>query len=67
MKMSELRELTKQELGTRLEDLKEELFNLRFQKASNRLENSNQIRIVKKEVARINTLLTEREMQGDER
>ena len=67
MKMSELRELTKQELGTRLEDLKEELFNLRFQKASNRLENSNQIRIVKKEVARINTLLSEREIQGDER
>ena len=67
MKMTELRELTKQELETRLEDLKEELFNLRFQKASNRLENSHQIRIVKKEVARINTLLTEREMQGDER
>ncbi|HCX72766.1 MAG TPA: 50S ribosomal protein L29 [Candidatus Cloacimonas sp.] len=67
MKMNELRELTKQELETRLEDLKEELFNLRFQKASNRLENSNQIRIVKKEVARINTLLTEIKMQGDKR
>ncbi|MDY6914950.1 MAG: 50S ribosomal protein L29 [Candidatus Cloacimonadota bacterium] len=67
MKIAELRELTKQELETRLEDLKEELFNLRFQKASNRLENAHQIRVVKKEIARINTLFTEKKMQGDER
>lgn len=60
MKISELRELTEEELRQKLEDFREELFNLRFQQSMNRLENTNRLSEVKKSVARINTLLTER-------
>lgn len=60
MKISELRELTEEELRQKLEDFREELFNLRFQQSMNRLENTNRLSEVKKSVARIKTLLTER-------
>ena len=59
MKIQELRELTIDELQQKLEDFREELFNLRFQKSMNRLENTNRIVEVKKSIARINTLITE--------
>ena len=59
MKINELRELTKDELQLKLNDFSEELFNLRVQKATNRLENPLRITVVKKDVARIKTLLTE--------
>ncbi|HPR17116.1 MAG TPA: 50S ribosomal protein L29 [Candidatus Cloacimonadota bacterium] len=59
MKMKDIRELTKDELQQKLIDLKEELFNLRFQQSTNRLENPMRIRQVKRDVARIKTLLTE--------
>jgi len=59
MKIQELRELTVDELQQKLEDFREELFNLRFQKSMNRLENTNRIVEVKKSIARINTLITE--------
>lgn len=59
MKIQELREFTVDELQQKLEDFREELFNLRFQKSMNRLENTNRIVEVKKSVARINTLITE--------
>ncbi len=59
MKIQELRELTKDELQLKREDFREELFNLRFQKSMNRLENTNRINNVKKSIARINTLLSE--------
>ena len=61
MKISELRELTDDELKQQLEDFKEELFNLRFQKSMNRLENPMRIKGVKRNIAQIHTLLTERE------
>ena len=61
MKMFELRELTNDELQQKLEDIREEIFNLRFQHASNRLENPMKIKIAKKNIAQIKTLLTERE------
>jgi len=61
MKISELRELIDDELKQQLEDFKEELFNLRFQKSMNRLENPMRIKYVKKNIAQIHTLLTERE------
>lgn len=61
MKIAELRELTDDELRQKLEDLKEELFNLRFQKAMNRLENAMRIRGVRRDVARIKTLFVERQ------
>jgi len=60
MKPSELRELSNQELKQKIEDCKEELFNLRFQRAANRLSNNQRFREVKTDVARINTILSER-------
>ena len=65
MKMLELRELTKDELQQKLLDLKEELFNLRFQQSMNRLENPMRIGELKKDVARIKTLLTQMERGND--
>ncbi|MBW6516815.1 MAG: 50S ribosomal protein L29 [Candidatus Cloacimonetes bacterium] len=60
MKMSEIRELTDDELKQKVEDLREELFNLRFQNARNPLENPLKMRFIRKDIARILTLLTER-------
>ena len=64
MKITELRELTNEELQQKLEDSHEELFNLRFQKAMNRLENPMRIREVRRDVARIKMLLTDREREA---
>lgn len=66
MKASELRELTVEELQTKLTELKEELFNLRFQLAVNQLENSNRIGAVKKDIARVSTVLRQRELNGED-
>ena len=60
MKMSELREMTDDELRQKEEELREELFNLRFQNARNRLENPLRMRFIRKDIARILTLLTVR-------
>ena len=59
MKASELRELSVSELETKLKDLKEELFNLRFQLAINQLENPMQIKNVKRDIARVSTVIRE--------
>ena len=64
MKASDLKELTVEELQTKLTELKEELFNLRFQLAVNQLENSNRIGAVKKDIARVSTVLRQRELDG---
>ncbi len=64
MKIKELREFTDDELKQKIDDFMEELFNLRFQKGLNRLENPLRIKIVKKDIAKIKTLLTEREKSG---
>ena len=61
MKMMELRELTNEELQQKYEDFREELFNLRFQKAMNRLENPLRVKDVRRDIARIKTLITERQ------
>lgn len=66
MKASEIREMTVEELQTKLTELKEELFNLRFQLAVNQLENSSRIGAVKKDIARISTILRQRELDGSE-
>ncbi len=63
MKASELRNMSVAELNRKLKELKEELFNLRFQHAINQLDNPMRIRDVKKDIARINTVLTELEKQ----
>lgn len=58
----ELRGLSDQELAERLQELKQELFNLRFQRATGRLDNYRRIREVKKEIARVLTVKREREL-----
>ena len=59
MKASEIRQLTAEELNTKLNDLKAELFNLRFQLAINQLENPMRISAVKKDIARVMTVMAE--------
>ncbi|MGI6394029.1 MAG: 50S ribosomal protein L29 [bacterium] len=65
MKVSELREKTLAELKEKLLSYKEEQFNLRMQKAMGQLENSNRIADVKREVARIKTIMTEKERAAE--
>lgn len=64
MKASELRGLTFDELVHRLDEAKEEAFNLRFQQASGQLEDHNRLRILRRNVARILTILHERELMA---
>ncbi|MEM0990099.1 MAG: 50S ribosomal protein L29 [Pseudomonadota bacterium] len=59
MQASELREKTPDQLREQLESLKKEAFNLRFQQATGQLENSAQMRTVKRDVARVKTVLAE--------
>lgn len=66
MKASELRDMSVEELQTKLTELKEELFNLRFQLAVNQLENSSRIGAVKNDIARISTVLRQMELNGAE-
>jgi large subunit ribosomal protein L29 len=61
-KASELRELGDEELLNKLREAKEELFNLRFQAATGQLENHGRLRAVRKEIARIYTVMREREL-----
>ena len=66
LKPAELRDLPDQELEQKLEETKEELFNLRFQLATGQLDNPMRIKDVRHEIARILTVLTERELQEGE-
>ncbi len=63
MKVTELRELSVEELNQKLAECKEELFNLRFQLAINQLDNPKKISDVKKTIARIKTIIHERELE----
>ena len=60
MKVREIREMTSEQLNNKLKELKEELFNLRFQLAINQLENTNRIGEVKKDIARVMTVLNDK-------
>lgn len=62
MKASEIRNLSVQELNEKLSDLKSELFNLRFQHAINQLENPMRLGTVKKDIARVKTIIREKEL-----
>ncbi len=62
MKVTELREFSNEELQQKLAENKQELFNLRFQNAINQLENPKRIGDVKKTIARIKTIIHEREL-----
>ena len=64
MKASEMKKLSTAELETKLKDLKAELFNLRFQLAINQLENPMRIKAVKKDIARIMTILRDNEIKA---
>lgn len=62
MKAKEIRELTTTEIDQKVKELKEELFNLRFQLATGQLENTARIKEVKKTIARLKTAKREREL-----
>ncbi|GMQ92630.1 MAG: 50S ribosomal protein L29 [Acidimicrobiia bacterium] len=62
MNASELRKLNYKELGEMLDESKEELFNLRFQHVTNQLDNTSRIKQVKRDVARVATVMREQEL-----
>ena len=64
MKASELRKLSVEELNTKLADLKAELFNLRFQHTINQLDNPLRLAAVRKDIARVKTLIGEAERKA---
>ena len=64
MKLAEMRDRTPEQLNVDLKELKAELFNLRFQHAINQLDNPMRIHAVKKDIARIKTILREIELRG---
>jgi len=63
MTASELRQKTQQELNQELQELKAELFKLRFQHATNQLDNTMRLREVKRDIARVKTIMRERELK----
>jgi len=65
MKISEIRELTTEELTKKIEELKEELFNLRFSNATGNLEKPSKIREIRKTIARIKMVIRERELENN--
>ena len=62
VKAAELRELSEEELVTRLRDAKAELFNLRVQGATGQLDNHRRLQVVRRDIARIYTIMREREL-----
>ena len=64
MKPTEIRELSDKELQEKLNDLKAELFNLRFQHAINQLDNPMRLNIVKKDIARVKTQIRANELKS---
>lgn len=63
MKAKQIHEMTDDELTTKLAELKDELFNLRFRHATGQLENPNVLNGVKKDIARVKTVIREREIR----
>lgn len=64
-KASEFRDLPVDQIETRLAETREELFNLRFQLATGQLDNYRQVRHLRREVARIRTVLRQRQLEGE--
>ena len=64
MKASEIRKLSAEEMDAKLAELKKELFNLRFQNATNQLDNTSRIGKVRKNIARIQTVITEKSAEA---
>lgn len=63
MKVKEIRNMSSEELMKKADDLKGELFNLRFRLATGQLDNPQSIKMVKKDIARIKTIIRERQLQ----
>ena len=66
MSVKEIRELSNPEINEQIQALKDELFNLRFQQATGQLTNTARLKTVKKDIARMKTVLTERELGNQE-
>ncbi len=66
MKPGEIRELSTEETHQKVVDLKEELFNLRFQHESGQLENPQKLKQIKRDIARVKTIIKETEQQKQE-
>ena len=64
MKANEVRKMSGEELQTKLQDLKKDLFNLRLQPATNQLDNPIRIAEVKKDIARVKTIIREQQLAG---
>ena len=64
MKVKEIINLSDEELNKKLQELKTELFNLRFRHASGQLENPMSINLVKKDIARVNTVIRARQIKA---
>ena len=64
MELKKMREMTAVELNTELANMKKELFNLRFQHVTGQLENHVKIRELKRNIARVKTILREKELQA---
>jgi large subunit ribosomal protein L29 len=64
LKANKIKELTPQELNEKMIELKNELFNLRFQLATGQLDNPMKIKAIKKDIARVNTILRQKEIQA---
>ena len=62
MKINEIRDMSTEELQVKLADLKKELFNLRFQHATNQLDNPMRIAATKKDIAKVSTVIREKEL-----
>ena len=65
MKVNDIRKLTTEEIVAKIKENKEELFNLRFQQATGNLEKPSRIRDLRHDVARLKTVLRERELKGE--
>ncbi|MBC7261226.1 MAG: 50S ribosomal protein L29 [Chloroflexi bacterium] len=65
MSAKDLRAMTDAELNQKLHEAYQELFNLRFRHATKQLENTSRIRIVRRDIARIRTILRERQLQAE--
>jgi len=66
MQTKEIREISTEELVTKIDEAKEELFNLRFQQATGNLEKPSRINELRKQVARMKTVIRERELGGSD-
>ena len=64
MKANEIKDMTAEELNTKLAELKEEQFNLRFQHAVNQLENPKRLQAVRKDIARVKTFIRKHESEA---